>query len=156
MKKHLAWLLALVLMFFVTGCGAERSDAKDGITGAEGWAQDWGITLSVRDVTSAGLTLICTQSGGIAEGSLETGSEYRIEKNENGNWVEVKTLCEACWDMMAYLIPSDTDTEWTVDWSWLYGELSAGRYRISKTIVDFKESGGSRSQIYFAEFEITA
>ena len=146
--------LVLTLVCAVTACGMKSNKANDETIGAEGWAEDWGITLSVRDVSTTGLTLICIQSGGIAEGSLETGSEYWLEKNENGNWMEVKTQSEAVWDMMAYLIPSNTTTEWTVDWSWLYGELSTGTYRISKTIVDFKESGASESQMYSAEFEI--
>lgn len=154
MKKFLAMILALALMCSFAACGADNS-ASDGTTdGAEGWAKDWGITLSVREVSPTGLTLVCTQSGGIAEGSLETGSAYQIEKNENGNWVEVKPQGEAVWDMMAHLIASNDSTEWTIDWSWLYGELSPGVYRISKTVVDFKESGASESQIYFAEFEI--
>ena len=154
MKKYLIMILVLTLVCAITACGVKSDKVHNKTDGAENWAEDWGITLSVRDASTTGLTLVCSQSGGIAEGSLETGSEYWLEKNENGNWVEVKTQNEAVWNMMAYLIPSNTTTEWTVDWSWLYGELSAGTYRISKTIVDFKESGASTSQIYSAEFEI--
>lgn len=150
MKKIFVLILALAMMCSFAACGAEQGETQ----GAEGWAKDWGITLSVREVSPTGLTLICTQSGGIAEGSLETGSAYQIEKNENGSWVEVKPQGEAVWDMMAHLIASNDTTEWTIDWSWLYGELSAGTYRIGKTVTDFKESGASESQIYFAEFEI--
>ncbi len=150
MKKFLVLLLASALVFALAACGEDNS-ATDG---AEGWAKDWGITLSVREVSPTGLTLICTQSGGIAEGSLETGSEYRIEKMENGNWVDVKPQGEAVWDMMSHLIASNNTTEWTIDWGWLYGELSPGTYRICKTVVDFKASGASESQLYCAEFEI--
>ena len=150
MKKLLALILTLTVMCALAACGADKGETH----GAEGWAKDWGITLSVREVSPTGLTLTCTQSGGIAEGSLETGSAYTIEKYENDHWVEVKPQGEAIWDMMAHLIASDTTTEWTIDWSWLYGELSPGTYRISKTVVDFKESGASESQIYFVDFEI--
>ena len=150
MKKIFALILALAAMCVFAACGAE----KDETHGAEGWAKDWGITLSAKEVSPTGLVLVCRQSGGIAEGSLETGSAYTIEKNEGGNWVEVKPQGEAIWDMMAHLIASDSTTEWTIDWSWLYGELSAGTYRIGKTVVDLKDSGASESQIYFAEFEI--
>ncbi|MBR3704976.1 MAG: hypothetical protein IKM11_05775 [Oscillospiraceae bacterium] len=150
MKKILILLLTLALAVFAAACGADDSQTH----GAESWAKDWGITLSVREVSPTGLTLVCTQSGGIAEGSLETGSAYTIEKYENDHWVEVKPQGEAIWDMMAYLIASEATTEWTIDWSWLYGELSPGTYRINKTVADFKESGASESQIYFAEFEI--
>ena len=154
MKNFLTLILALALTVSLVACGAENNNAQDDTTGAESWAKDWGITLSVREVSPTGLTLVCTQSGGIAEGSLETGSAYTIEKNENGNWVEVKPQSEPVWDMMAHLITRNDTIEWTIDWSWLYGELSPGTYRIGKTVVDFKESGASESQIFFAEFEI--
>lgn len=149
MKKIFALILSLTLAFAFAACGADNS-ASDG---AEGWAEDWGVRLTAKSVSPTGLTLICTQSGGIAEGSLETGSAYTIEKCENDVWVEVKPQGDAVWDMMSHLI-GNTTTEWEIDWSWLYGELSPGTYRIGKTVVDFKESGSSRSQIFFAEFEI--
>ena len=157
MKKFLSMILAFVLMFTLVACGADNgvdNGTDNGATdGAESWAEDWGVRLSVKNVTSSGLTLICEQSGGIAEGSLETGSAYVIEKFENNIWVEVQPQGDAVWNMLSYLI-GNTTTEWEIDWTWLYGELSAGTYRIGKTVMEFKESGASRSQIFFAEFEI--
>ena len=149
MKKLFALLFAFVLMFATVACGADTGTSD----GAEGWAEDWGVRLSVKNVSSSGLTLICEQSGGIAEGSLETGSAYTIEKYENNNWVEVKPQGDAVWDMMSHLIGNNT-TEWAIEWSWLYGELSPGTYRIGKTVVDFKGPGASENQNYYAEFEI--
>lgn len=149
MKKFLSTILALMLMFSFAACGADNGTTD----GAESWAEDWGVRLSVKNVSPTGLTLICEQNGGIAEGSLETGSAYILEKYENNQWVEVEPQNDLVWDMMAYLI-GDTATEWEIDWTWLYGELSAGTYRIGKTVMEFKESGTSRSQIFFAEFEI--
>lgn len=150
MKKLFALLFSLSCLFSLAACGADKGETH----GAEGSSKDWGITMTAEKVTSSGLTLIITQSGGIAEGSLETGSEYSIQKMENNNWVEVKPQGEAVWDMMSHLIASDADTEFTIDWSWLYGELSPGTYRICKTVVDFKGPGVSESQFYCAEFEI--
>lgn len=149
MKKFLSAILALMLLFSFVACGADKGETQ----GEESWAKDWGITLSVKEVSPTGLTLICEQSGGLAEGGLETGSAYIIEKCEDNFWVNVQPQADAVWDMMSHLI-GNTTTEWEIDWSWLYGELSPGTYRIGKTVVDFKESGASESQIYFAEFEI--
>ena len=154
MKKFLSMTLALMLIFTFVACGADNSSGDGASGGAETWAEDWGIKLSVENVSPTGLTLICTQSGGLAEGSLETGSAYVIEKCEDNKfWVNVQPQSEPVWDMMSHLI-GNTTTEWEVDWSWLYGELSPGTYRIGKTVVDFKDAGESRSQIFFAEFEI--
>ena len=151
MKKYLSILLALAMALTFAACAANTEGETHG---EETWAKDWGITLTTEHVTASGLTLVCSQSGGIAEGQLETGSAYWIERSENGNWVEVPPITEPMWDMMAHLIPSGESIEWTLDWTWLYGELNAGTYRICKTITDFKESGASESQLYCAEFEI--
>ena len=150
MKKLFALLLSFALVFTFAACGTAGNGTSDG---AETWGEDWGVRLSVKNVGPTGLTLICEQSGGIAEGSLETGSAYIIEKCEDNFWVEVQPQSEPVWDMMSHLI-GNTTTEWEIDWSWLYGELSPGTYRIGKTVMEFKESGESRSQIFFAEFEI--
>ena len=39
---------------------------------------DWGLSLSVKDVSATGLTLVVAQSGGEPTGTLETGEPYRI------------------------------------------------------------------------------
>ena len=150
MKKLIVLLLSFSCLLAFAACGANNGETH----GAESWAKDWGITFTAKNISSTGLTLVCIQSGGIAEGSLETGSAYWIEKHENGAWIEVKPQTEAIWDMMSHLIPSEESIEWTIDWSYLYGTLGAGQYRICKTVTDFKESGGSESQNYWAEFEI--
>lgn len=151
MKKFLSTVLVLALALTFTACVSNT--AKDS-HGDETWSKDWGITLTAEQVTASGMTLICSQSGGIAEGSLETGSEYWIETLENDTWVTVQPLTEPVWDMMAHLIPSGESVRWEIDWTWLYGELNAGTYRICKIVTDFKESGASESQVYCAEFEI--
>lgn len=150
MKKLMAILLSLSFLLSAAACGADKGEEQGETT----WAKDWGITLTAQDVTSTGMTLVCTQRGGIAEGSLETGSEYWLEKNENDIWVKVQPLVDPVWDMMVHLIHSDKTMEWELDWSWLYGELGAGTYRICKTVMEFKASGASESQLYCAEFEI--
>ena len=99
MKRLTAILLSIVCLLTFAACAA---NSEEGSHGEETWAKDWGITLTVQDVTSSGLTLICSQSGGIAEGRLETGSEYWIEKSENNSWVKVEPLADPIWDMMAH------------------------------------------------------
>lgn len=149
MKKFTAILMSVICMLAFAACSANT-----GSDGSESYAKDWGITLTVKDVTSSGLTLACSQSGGIAKGSLETGSEYWLEKLENNVWIKVQPAADPVWDMMSHLIPRDETIEWNLNWTWLYGEIGAGNYRICKTIMDFADSGVSESQFYCAEFEI--
>lgn len=160
MKKWTVLLLSISCALMLAACGAASNGAEDAKSpsvviqdGVES-PDAWGISLTVEKVTSKGATLICTQKNGRAEGTLETGSAYWIEKKEEDRWVTVQPQAEPVWDMMAYLIPSGETIQWELDWTWLYGELGAGTYRICKTVVDFKESGSSESRNYCAEFTI--
>ena len=117
---------------------------------------DWGLTLSVKNVTASGLTLVCTQSGGEPTGELQTGTEYRLMVLENEVWKDVPTIIENFgWNSLAYLIPLEDSVEFEIDWEWLYGELPVGIYRIEKEFIDFRETGKYDTAVYEVEFEIT-
>lgn len=117
---------------------------------------DWGITLTAKDVTPFGLTVVCTQSGGNITGELQTGSMYWIEKKDKDVWKKAEYIMEepVCWNSIAYLITANGKTEWTVNWERLYGELPAGEYRIGKQIADFREANGYDTQNCYAEFTV--
>ena len=116
----------------------------------------WGLTLSVKDVTVSGLTLVCTQSGGEPTGDLQTGTEYHLKVLENEVWKDVPTIIENFgWNSMAYLIPLEDSVEFEINWEWLYGQLPAGIYQIEKEFIDFRETGKYDTAVYEVEFEIT-
>ena len=123
------------------------------------FAEKWGVTLTVEDVTPTSLTLKCTQSGGRPTGELHTGTWYVLETwTQEYGWKEVEYLpheYEIAWTQEAWLIPMNDTCEWDVKWEWLYGELSEGKYRIGKEIMDFRNTGDYDATIYYAEFEIT-
>lgn len=151
MKKLLALLLCFSCLFSFAACGADKGDTF----GAEGTAEDWGIHMTLENVSSTGLTLTITRSGGIAAGSLETGADYYLERSEDGVfWEPVSTFEEPVWDMMSRLILEGENLVFNLDWSWLYGNLEPGQYRIYKTITLFGETGAKESQIYCEGFEI--
>ena len=118
----------------------------------------WGVDLEAKDITKTGMTIHCTQSGGEFEGELQTGSWFIVENwtKEHG-WREVEYIprdTEIAWTAEGWIIPLEDTTEWDVDWSWLYGELPSGKYRIGKEIMNFIEPGQFETSIYFAEFEV--
>ena len=173
MKKWISILLTLACVLTLAGCaGGEegRTESvpnagntipeKDSTPGSDVVLDTWGVTLTVRNVTPTGLTLIVTQSGGAPTGELETGSRYWLEEYRNGAWEAVPEVptedgVERGWDMIAYLIPMDDSVEWEINWTWIYGELPTGTYRIGKEIMDFRGTGDYDEQIYYAEFEVT-
>ena len=117
---------------------------------------DWGISLSVKDVTPTGMTLVCSQSGGNITGDLQCGSDYSLLVNSNGNWNAVPYLVdEVAWTMEAYDIPLDDSIEFELKWERLYGELPAGTYRVVKGFMDFRDGGDYDTETYYTEFEIT-
>ena len=122
------------------------------------FAREWGISLSVENVSSTGLTLKCTQSGGRPKGELQTGSWFVLEIwTQEYGWREVDYLpheYEIAWTQEAWIIPMNDTCEWEVNWEWLYGELPEGKYRIGKEIMDFRDAGDYDSTIYYADFEI--
>jgi len=117
---------------------------------------DWGITLSVKDVTPTGMTLVCSQSGGEITGELECGSDYSLLVNSNGVWNAVPYLVdEVAWTSEAYCIPMNDSIEFELKWERLYGELPAGTYRVVKGFMDFRGTGDYDTETYHTEFEIT-
>lgn len=117
--------------------------------------ETWGVTLTAEDITSTGITIKCTQSGGNPTGELQTGSWYILETwtKENG-WQEAPYFAEVAWTEEAWMIPMNETCEWKVDWERLYGAIPSGKYRIGKIIMDFRQSGDFDNATYYAEFEI--
>lgn len=75
---------------------------------------NWGLTLSVKDVTESGLTLVCTQSGGEVDGELQTGSDYKLIVLKEA-WEDVPTIIEDYgWTAEAYMIAKDDVTEFEI------------------------------------------
>ena len=117
---------------------------------------DWGVTLTAENVTPTGLTIVCTQSGGKPTGQLFTGSYYFLQINLGGMWKTVEHLDieNLAWTSEAWIITMSGETRWSVNWSWLYGELEPGQYRIGKQVSDFRAPGDCDDAILYAEFTI--
>lgn len=117
---------------------------------------DWGLSLSVKDVTSTGLTLVCTREGGNATGELMCGTDYRLLVLEDGMWKNVPTVIENYgWDDMGYPITEGKVREFELSWEWLYGKLPPGTYRLAKDFMDWREAGDYEEETYWVEFEIS-
>ena len=118
--------------------------------------KDWGIKLTANNVTATSLTLSCKQSGGQPTGDLQTGSLYWLETRTDSGWEKLPVLVDnLAWTQEALMISRDDTSIWEVDWSRIYGELSPGRYRIGKEIMDFRGTGDYDIQNYYCEFNVT-
>jgi len=116
---------------------------------------NWGLTLLAKDVTPSGLTLVCTQSGGEPSGDIMTGEDYYLTVWKKGHWRMVMPVIENYgWNSLAHWIPKDNDTEFKIDWKWLYGELEPGTYRLVKEFMDFRKTADYDEAIYWMEFVV--
>ncbi len=147
----------------INGTLSERAPAASGLVGisrtpaTHAYQDPWGVKLTAKNITPSGLTIVCTQQDGEPTGELNTGSYYGLEVLRDGEWVEVELLpmeYELAWTSEAWMIPNNAETEWEVNWSRLYGELPAGSYRISKSVMDFRGTGDYDTKTYYAGFDL--
>ncbi len=166
MKKRLAFVFVIICLLGLISCnntagnGEQPSgeDKTDLSSSGNPDKNEIGVTMTAKDVTKTGLTLVVTQSGYTPTGELMTGSFYAIEKLVDGVWLAEETTIpseDLAWTTEAYLIATNGSTELNVDWSFLYGELDGGSYRIQKSIMDFREAGDYDNTTVYAEFSIT-
>lgn len=155
-KRILSLLICSIAMTWLYGCqsqdGTEPSK-KEELTLIE-TDDTWGIVLLAQEVKPTGLTLICSQKDGTLTGELQTGEKFWLEKNEQGEWGEIKPFQDPTWESTAYIIKTQSLTQWTIHWNDLYGTLAPGHYRIGKEIQDFRGGSDYDEKAYYAEFEI--
>lgn len=115
----------------------------------------WGLTLTAKDVTPTGCTVVFTQSGGNPTGELDTGTYFKLEQYKNGKWTAVETLRDdIAWAAIGIPIDKNSSREVNAKWQELYGELPAGKYRIGKDVLDFRKTADYDRKMYYAYFEI--
>lgn len=111
------------------------------------------LSLKANTLTSKGATFI------IKNNSNETyvyGAEYKIETKIDGQWQDVELKQPLAWNEIAYVINSRGLREINIDFTYGYGELSKGEYRLVKKV--FKQDDvpidETKYQYVYAEFEI--
>lgn len=167
MKRWITLGLTCLLALSLTGCGgpndgsAFHSGEQPGIltkaaAASQALEDPWGLALGVKDVTPTGLTLVITQQGGSPTGELQYGSEFTLEVQQGSTWHEVPDTVDGdwAWPLVAYPVTMDGQKEEPVDWSFFCGSLSPGHYRLSKRVMDFRDTGDYDTQVYQVEFDI--
>ena len=110
-----------------------------------------GVVMTIVDgtLTNKGATILITDYSG----ELYTyGLWYRIDQKIDGKWQEREYVVDdnVGWNEPAFYVDKNHELMMEEDWSWLYGELEKGEYRLVKSafLDDLKHK-------YFSvEFEI--
>lgn len=130
MKKIL-----VILMIFAMLCGCGHSEPAED---AKNEPNEWGVTLSVKESSAVGATIIFEQLGGENVAELSTGSYFRVEKD--GKEV-LQIIDNVGWTAEAIIIPVGGEFEMEANWEWIYGELEPGEYVIYKEVMNFRGPG---------------
>ena len=111
-----------------------------------------GVTMYMETYKSTeGEVEICNEYGK----ELQYGDWYDIQVQQDGNWYSMPLIIDnAAYHDIAYPVQDQTTSVWEVNWSYFYGELPAGKYRIVKDIIDLREPGDYTKYYLAAEFEI--
>ncbi len=127
MKKIVALLLVLLCCAVLFGGCSEESAFK--ATEVEN------VSIRISDLSSTGATVIIKD---VNDKPFEYGEWYKIEKEYDGEWHDVKTVIENYgFEDIAYLLDENSETremKFEIDWKWLYGELPSGTYRLLKEV----------------------
>ena len=82
-------------------------------------------------------------------GELIYGKGFMLEKKFGDSWEAVPMIIDdAVFTEEGYTIPPEGESEMETDWQWLYGVLDSGTYRISKTVIDHRDSGNQEYTLY--------
>lgn len=150
-KKIFLSLLILVALFTITGCNDKKSKDK------EKQEETNTISLNVKKdtITSKGATFIMKNN---TDENYDYGADWYIEIKDNGNWKELETITgePLSWNSIAYVIKPNEEKEFTIDWSYGYGELKKGNYRLLKKISKSEDTPIDDFKVIklYAEFEI--
>ena len=156
MKHTLTFVLTLLCIITLTAC-AHKSRGES-LPPTQENLPNWGLTLTAEDITSKGLTLVVSQSGGDVH-ELTTGSPYYLQKQVGKKWepVEEAPLPEGVdgrgWNTVAYIVPLNDSVEYEINWEWIYGEIPEGTYRLSKSFMN-SQYGEYEEFSYWIEFVI--
>ena len=124
MKKLIAFVLALVCVLGLIGCGVSQ---KFDVT-------DVAMEVIEESVTPLGLTVCVSNNtkidiyGGIAD-------DFLIEKLENDKWSPLEETRDRTNNTETYIFQGNR--ELNIYWSEIYGSLAPGTYRISKCFYTY-------------------
>ncbi len=111
------------------------------------------VIMEVTNVTATGLTVHFRQYDERETSTLVYGEEYWLERLEGDTWTRIPTIIDAYgFNDIGYVIPRTGESALETDWEWLYGKLSSGTYRITKTVDQHKNYGDG----IFTTYQLTA
>lgn len=119
------------------------------IYSSEAESDEIAVIMDMSNISDTGATIRFRQYEARETGELIYGEGYAISRLENEEWVPVLQIIDnGAFPDIGYTIPAGGEAEINTNWEWLYGKLSKGTYRISKTILDSYDNGYNEYVLY--------
>lgn len=113
---------------------------------------DIDVVMFVNEVSPTEIKLTVTND---SEYDYIYGEHYKIEKYFNGKWREIDTVIQNyTFNDIGYTLEAMQTEEININWKWLYGELSLGKYRIIKDFIYIRDPGDYDTYNLSAEYVI--
>ena len=100
-----------------------------------------GLTVSAKDVSPTGCTLVFTQEGGYPTGEIVAGNQYQMlcydKKEDSWGWRE-----DLIFNKDSITVAEDSTEFMVLDWTEEYGSLEPGRYILGIRVRDVRDTGG--------------
>jgi len=157
MKKILVLLVVVFISILLSGCNNENTKITMMSYEIDEYEvnnySDASMVILDESITSKGLTLEFNYYG---EDEGTTGTWYTIFIYEDDEWNELPYIVDGdiFWTMIAYIVEKNQASQMSIDWEWLYGELSAGRYLIVKQFSNHRGPGDFDHYYLACEFTI--
>lgn len=113
-----------------------------------------GVTMEVTECSDTSVTVRIVN---VTDKDIQCGEDFCLETQdeETGEWRELDEVIDnAAFNAIAYMIQKDSPYETVIDFEWLYGRPDPGRYRIVKTVTDFRGTRDYTDYVFTAEFSI--
>ena len=117
---------------------------------------DWGISMELSNVNPKRAELTITRSSdGKLKGTPQTGMGFHIEQLTDDGWKILISKGSSIFSDDSIFIPTEGEpVVMTLDWENRYGELTPGKYRIVKTVTDYRAPSIYDEKEYYLPFEI--
>ena len=90
------------------------------------------VSISISDVSPSGA---CVTIRDTNENSYVYGQWYKVEAEHDGKWYDIKPLSEHYgFTEEGWIVGESDELNFNANWSRLYGQLPAGRYRLLKEV----------------------
>ncbi|HHX59791.1 MAG TPA: hypothetical protein GX707_03485, partial [Epulopiscium sp.] len=115
--------------------------------------KDVNMAVKAGSIQTKGLSLLFENK---TKKTVIYGDDFILEQEVDGIWYQVPITIEGNYgfhDIAYEMLPNEINV-FTVDWEWLYGNLKPGKYRIIKSVLDFRDPGDFDSYYLAAKFKI--